>query len=190
MIGLIIFIVAIFTLGGEKKTFSKKISLNAVFSDINGLQEGDNVWFSGVKIGTVKTIELEGNAKVRLRLHIDEKAQPYIKKDAKVKISSDGFIGNKLIVIFDGTPGTASVAEDDFLQSVPMTNTDDMLATLQANNENILAITTEFKEVSKKLNNGKGTIASLLNDNTAATKLNNTLENFRKNIAGISKSNQ
>ena len=44
-LGLAIFIVAIFTLGGEKKTFSKKFPVKATFADISGLSvgfEGEN----------------------------------------------------------------------------------------------------------------------------------------------------
>lgn len=179
-LGLAIFIVAIFTLGGEKKTFSKKFPLKTTFADISGLQEGDNIWFSGVKIGTVKKIDLEGNAKVVLTLNIDEKAQPYIKKDSKVKLSSDGFIGNKLVVIFGGTPTAPAVQANDLLQSVTLASTEDMFTTLQSNNQNLLAITSDFKEISRKINSGQGTLASLINNNDAVQKLNATLENFRK----------
>jgi phospholipid/cholesterol/gamma-HCH transport system substrate-binding protein len=179
-IGLAILIVTIFTMGGEKKSFSKKISVRAQFTDISGLQEGDNIWFSGVKIGTVKKIDLEGNAKVVLTLHIDEKAQPFIKKDSKVKISSDGFIGNKLVVIFGGSQTSPPVAENDLLQAVSIASTEDMFTTLQANNQNLLAITSEFKEIAKKINSGQGTLGTLISNNEAAIKLNNTLENFRK----------
>lgn len=179
-LGLAIFIVAIFTLGGEKKTFSKKFPLKTTFADISGLQEGDNIWFSGVKIGTVKKIDLEGNAKVVLTLNIDEKAQPYIKKDSKVKLSSDGFIGNKLVVIFGGTPNAPAVQANDLLQSVTLASTEDMFTTLQSNNQNLLAITSDFKEISRKINSGQGTLASLINNNDAVQKLNATLENFRK----------
>ena len=58
-IAIAIFILLVFTLGGEKKTFSKKFSIKVLFNDINGLKEGNNVWFSGVKIGTVKKIALK-----------------------------------------------------------------------------------------------------------------------------------
>jgi len=178
-IGLAILIVTIFTMGGEKKSFSKKIPLRAQFTDISGLQEGDNIWFSGVKVGTVKNIELEGNAKVLLTLHIDEKAQPFIKKDSKVKISSDGFIGNKLVVIFGGSQTSPPVAGNDFLQAVSIASTEDMFTTLQANNQNLLSITTDFKEIAKKINSGQGTLGTLIGNNEAAVKLNKTLENFR-----------
>ncbi len=49
-IGLAIFIAGILTLGGQKKTFEKKMAIRAIFIDVGGLQEGNNVWFSGVKV--------------------------------------------------------------------------------------------------------------------------------------------
>jgi phospholipid/cholesterol/gamma-HCH transport system substrate-binding protein len=36
-LGLIIFIVGVFTLGGQSKTFSKSIHISAVFDDVAGL---------------------------------------------------------------------------------------------------------------------------------------------------------
>lgn len=179
-LGLAIFIVTIFTMGGEKKSFSKKVPVKATFTDINGLQEGDNIWFSGVKIGTVKKIDLLGNAKVELTLNIDEKAQPFIRKDSKVKISSDGFIGKKLVVIFDGTASQPAIAENDYLIPVTIASTEDLFSTLQANNENLLAITGNFKLISDKINKGEGAIGSLINHDDITVKLNATLENFRK----------
>src|SRR5436189_59553 len=88
---------------------------------------------------------------ITLLMTIDEKAQPYIKKDSKVKLSSDGFIGNKLVVIFGGTPTAAGIQANDLLESVALASTEDMFTTLQANNQNLLAITTDFKEISRKI---------------------------------------
>lgn len=53
-LGLLILLIGVLTLGGEKNTFEKKITVKAIFDDVGGLQTGNNVWFSGVKIGTVK----------------------------------------------------------------------------------------------------------------------------------------
>ena len=61
-LGLAIFILGVLILGGQQKTFVKSIVLKSVFDDVIGLQTGNNVWFSGVKIGTVKQIEFYGES--------------------------------------------------------------------------------------------------------------------------------
>ena len=64
-------------------------------------------------------------------------------------------------------------------------STDDMLATLQANNKNLLDITTNFKSISKKIDSGKGTLATLLNDPSMANKLSATVDNLQSTIANF-----
>src|SRR5262245_38521959 len=102
-IGLLILMVGVFTLGGQKRTFAPSINIQAVFDNVNGLQKGDNVWFSGVKVGIVKTIEFNGNSQIKVTMHIERKAQEFIRKDAKAKVGAEGFIGNKLVVIYGGS---------------------------------------------------------------------------------------
>ena len=104
VVGILIFVVGLLTLGGQKKTFEKKIQVKAVFDDVGGLQEGNNIWYSGVKVGTVKEINFTPDSKVEVIMNIETKAQPFIKKDAKAKISSEGFIGNKIVVLSGGSP--------------------------------------------------------------------------------------
>src|ERR1700712_4690619 len=103
LIGIVILIVGVLTLGGQRKSFVKAISVDAVFDDVGGLQKGNNVWFSGVKIGTVKRIHFSGDSKVEISMNIDDASKEYIHKDARARISTDGLIGNKIIVIYGGT---------------------------------------------------------------------------------------
>jgi len=179
LIAIVILIVAVFTLGGERKTFSRKIPVKAMFNDVSGLKQGDNVWFSGVKVGTVKTLELKPNSKVELTLSIEEKSQPFIRQDAKAKIGSEGLIGNRIVVIYGGTSAAPEVKDGQFLQTEELTSTDDMLATLQENNKNLVEITRNFKIISDRIANGEGSIGRLLSDNTLASNLESTVANFR-----------
>jgi len=173
-IGVLILIVGIFTLGGQKKAFVPSITIQAIFPDVNGLQKGDNVWFSGVKIGTVKSIDFSSNAQVKVVMHIDRKAQEFIRKDSKAKISAEGFIGNKLVVIYGGTQAADAITGGENLQVEKSLSTEDMMATLQKNNENLIAITTDFKTVSSRLAKGEGTVGALLTDETLYKSLQNT----------------
>ncbi|HEY0433303.1 MAG TPA: MlaD family protein, partial [Chitinophagaceae bacterium] len=164
LVGIGILLATIFTLGGQKKTFSNGIPVHAVFDNVNGLQAGNNIWFSGVKVGTVRRLQLLNGALVEVDMSIDPKSQPFIHKDAKVKIGSDGLIGNKIIVIYGGTGTAGPVQPHDTLQFMDEGGTAQMMSTLQSNNQNLLAITTDLKEISKRLASGQGTIGKLLTD--------------------------
>ena len=113
-------------------------------------------------------------------MKIDEKAKQYIRKNAKVKISSDGLIGNKIIVIYGGTTDAAAVEDGDSLSVEKALSTEDMMNTLQENNKNLLAITTDFKTISKKMADGEGTIGKLLNDDSLYNNLQLTLLTLRE----------
>lgn len=179
-LGLTIFIVGVLTLGGQNKTFVKKIAVRTIFDDVSGLQAGNNVWFSGVKIGTVKRMGFHGNSQVEVIMSLEEKAQSYIRKNAKAKISTDGLIGNKIIVIYGGTMQAAPIEDGDNLGIEKAINTDDMMSTFQANNQNLLAITNDFKDISKKLRNGQGSVGKLLTDEALINNLESTLTSLRK----------
>lgn len=163
-IGLAFLVSGILAIGQLNKSFTRKVEIISVFDDVSGLQQGNNIWFSGVKIGTVKDLSFYGSSQVQVVMNIDEKSQPYIHKDAKAKISSDGLIGNKIIVIYGGSPNVPMVQKDDVLLVEKTFSTDDMMNTLQQNNVNILAITAQFKAISEMIRNGKGTLGKLLTD--------------------------
>lgn len=178
-LGTIFFILGILLIGNLKETFTTKMEIFSLFDDVGGLTKGDNIWFSGVKIGTVSDLEFYKQSQVKVGINIDVNAQKYIKKDATVKISSDGFIGNKIIVISGGSSASPIVNNGDFLEVEPALNTEEMMNTLQANNENLLAITTDFKTLTSKLANGEGSIGKLLHDESLYISLNETTKSLQ-----------
>ena len=178
-IGLIILIVGILTLGGQRKSFVKTITVDAIFEDVGGLQRGNNVWFSGVKIGTVKKIQFYGDSQVEISMNIDNASKAYIHKDARARISTDGLIGNKIIVLYGGSTKTEAVEDGDKLVADKPLDTDQMMATLQENNKNLIDITGDFKILGKRLVNGEGTVGALLSDSVMAQKLRLTLNNLQ-----------
>jgi phospholipid/cholesterol/gamma-HCH transport system substrate-binding protein len=174
-IALAIFIAGVLALGGQNKTFANTFSVRAIFNDVNGLQAGNNIWLSGVKVGTIKKIGFISNAQVEVTMNIEEKYQQYIHKDSKAKVGSDGLIGNRIIVIYGGTPQTPLAQTGDVLGVDKATSMEDMMNTLQENNKNILAITTDFKEVSKGIAAGQGTLGKLLKDEGVVNQVESML---------------
>lgn len=171
-IGLIIFLTGIFTLGGQHNTFSKSVSLKAVFKDINGLQKGNNIWFAGVKVGTVKSIDFNERSEVEVTLNLAKDMQHLIHKDAFAKVGSDGLIGNRIIVIYGGSLQSPVVDNGDRLGVESVASTQGMIDTLQMNNRNLLAITDNLKTLSGSIVNGEGSVGKLLTTDELYTQLN------------------
>ena len=186
-LGLVIFLVGVFTLGGQKKTFVKTFSLNVVFDDIQGLKAGNNVWFSGVKIGTIKKVQFYGTSQVQVFLSIEEEAHKYIHKDAKASISSDGLIGNKIVVIDGGSPKFPFVEDGDKLLVNTSLSTDDIMKTLQVNNKNLVDITTDFRVLSRNLVDGKGAAGVLLSDQEVANNFKSIVANLQSTTSSANK---
>lgn len=179
IVGFFIFIGILFLIGGVMivgnlhSTFSKKMTISTVFGDVNGLHSGNNIWFSGVKIGTVKKIEFYGMSQVKVIMHINIESKQYIRKDARVKISTDGLIGNKILVIYGGTFSAPEIVEGDTLYNETMLSTEDMMNTFQQNNLNVLTLT-------KKLVAGEGTIGKLLNNDSIYYNIYATTKSLQK----------
>lgn len=178
LIGLVILLAGILFLGGQQKRFTSTIQIKAVFNDVAGLKTGNNVWFSGVKIGTVKRISFTGTSQVEVDMNIEAKSAEYIRKDALATLGSDGLIGNKLIVIVGGTPKAGSVEEGDRLRAREALSTESIIDTLQITNRNLLKITKDVGSVVDRVKNGRGLAGALLTDSSI-------LLNFKASMAGL-----
>jgi phospholipid/cholesterol/gamma-HCH transport system substrate-binding protein len=178
--GLIFLLAAVLIVGNLRETFNRKMELVSLFDDISGLQPGNNIWFSGVKIGTVSSLNFHGKSQVEVNMNVAISAQKYIRKDAKVKLSNDGLIGNKILVIYGGTEEFAQVQEGDTLEVEKTFTSEDMINTAQENNKNILAITNDVKVITKKLAAGEGSIGKMLDDSLIYTNINATILSLQK----------
>ena len=171
-IGLVFLLAGILIVGNLRETFNRKMRVVSLFDEVGGLQKGNNIWLSGVKIGTVSNLQFYGKSQVEVSMNIETKAQKYIPKDAKVKLANDGLIGNKILVIYGGNDELGVVQEGDTLGVEKTFTSEDMINTLQENNKNLLAITTDFKSISAGIAAGEGTIGKLLHDSSVYININ------------------
>ncbi len=179
LLGVLFLVAGILMVGNLHETFKKKMMIVSLFDDVSGLQAGNNVSFSGVKIGIVSQLRFFGKNQVEVHMKIETKVQEYIRKDALVKIGTDGIIGNKMLVIYGGSANVAQIEEGDTLGVEKTFSSEDMINTLQENNKNFLAITTDFKVISKRLAEGEGTIGKMLNDNAVYANINAATASLR-----------
>lgn len=175
LIGIIILATAILTLGTMRKSFITRIDASATFEEVNGLTKGNNVWYSGVKVGTVREIDFTSDSKVKVIFSIEDKSQQFIKKDATVRVSSDGLIGNPIILISGGSANVPMIEDGHEFKIEKEESTQEMLKTLQANNKNILSITENLKAIVAGINSGQGSVGKLLKDEAIYANLTKSL---------------
>lgn len=179
VIGTILILIASYLIGNRQNMFTRNFTVSAVFKNVNGLQVGNNVRFSGINIGTVDRLRMENDTTIYVYMKVEEKMQKFIKRNAIATIGSDGLVGSMLVNIVPGT-GEAPIVEDgDQLESYSKIGTQDMLKTLNVTNENAALLTSDLLLVTQSLTQGKGTLGRLLNDTVMASDLSKTIKNLK-----------
>jgi len=186
IIGLLVFVLAVYFIGDKRKMFGKTNHLETVFNNVSGLQLGNSVRYSGISVGTVRSIEMINDSVVHVDMIIDKSIFSYIKKDAIATISSDGLVGNMIINIIPGKGNQPSVESGDEIRSFNRIRTEDMLSTLNVTNKNAATLTANLLKITDKIIQGKGTLGALLNDTLISKDLKETMLYLKLTTKGAS----
>lgn len=175
IIGLFIFIVAVYFIGDKQKMFGKTNHLKAVFNNVNGLQIGNNVRYSGVNSGTVRGINMVNDSVIEVDMIIDKTLFSHIKKDAVAIIGSDGLVGSMIINIIPGKGAALPVEPGDEIKSLNRVRTDELLNTLGVTNRNAAQLTADLLKITSEITKGKGTVGLLIKDSLLAKDVKETM---------------
>lgn len=176
--GLALFLISVFYIGSERNVFNKTFTVSAIFRNVEGLTEGDNVWLSGVKIGTVKTVTIISEGKVIVSLSLKDKQNSFIKQDATAFIGSDGLVGNKIVIIRPGIVEEA-IQDNDTINSLSPTDTQDLINIAKDVGSNTRSLTDDLKLITAKINNGQGIVGELLHEGELSRDLRETINALR-----------
>ncbi|HMT30017.1 MAG TPA: MlaD family protein [Bacteroidia bacterium] len=183
--GLALFVLAIFIIGKQKNLFNPVFGLSSTFYNVSGLQVGNNVRFSGINIGTVDQITIINDSTVKVNMMIKKEIRQFIKTDSEVAIGSEGLIGDRLLIISQGSADAEQVKENQMLLSAEPVETDAIMASLQVTAGNAEVISQELAEIMIKINSGNGTLGRLIQDSTIAENLDQTIENLKQGTKGL-----
>lgn len=178
VVGAVLFIVAIFIIGSKENLFTDTFILHSEFETVSGLNEGNSVRFAGINVGTVDKIEIQGSKKVIVTMTIESGVKQYIKKDSEVTIGSEGLVGNKIITISGGTASQSSVENNDYLKSIKPVDIGDILNTLNESTKETEKIAKEITDIVTKVNDGKGTLGQLVNNESLYYSIDSTMKSF------------
>jgi phospholipid/cholesterol/gamma-HCH transport system substrate-binding protein len=183
-IGILIFL--ILNASGDINPFASKLHLKARFANADGLRAGSEVRLAGVRVGKVDEITLlppsdDPNEKVEATLSIDNTidgrpANERIRTDSTASLGSPSLLGNdKIINVTAGTAAGQPVAENHRL--LPSTLNQTTLSNLVGPDvaDQMTGITKNLNEITRKINEGDGTLGRIVNDEALYNSLNEAI---------------
>ncbi|MCM4158703.1 MCE family protein [Antarcticibacterium flavum] len=177
---LLIFTLAVYYIGSRQSLFGNTARVSSVFKDVNGLQQGNNVRFAGVNIGTVRAINIINDTAICVDMVVNEESLYLIKKNSLATINSDGLVGSMIVNIIPGEGnGMESIRAGDTIASISKIATADMLTTLNTTNENAALLTADLLKITNAINAGEGVLGKLLKDDQMAANMQESFKNLQ-----------
>ncbi len=113
--GLVIFVIAIFIIGKQENLFDPVFKITTTFNNVSGLEVGSNIRFSGINVGTVDNIRIINDSTVRVDMLIKRSVQQFIKNDCEAGIGSAGIIGDRILIITQGSDDAPVVKDGAYI---------------------------------------------------------------------------
>ena len=171
LVGLFMFTVLIalgvFTIVlSRENLLQKTYQYEFVFSEINGLREGDNVALRGMNIGRVKQTYLE-NSRVHVYVSLDNPIT--LRQGYSIDVVDSSMLGGKLLKIYEGPEDAEPLGENmTIIGSKPVDVLDELAHAVEG-----------FQAMIDSVNNGQGTLGMLLKDDTMYNNLLSVTEDLK-----------
>jgi phospholipid/cholesterol/gamma-HCH transport system substrate-binding protein len=188
---LAVLVAGIFIIGDRQFLFSNTYRLKTQFSTVVGLDEGAEVRVGGVHSGSVRKIELPKSPtdKITVLMDVERSTHDIIKQDSVAAIQTEGLLGNEYVSISFGSAQGLNVRDGDTISSQPplviadlIAKTDVILDSSKAAIDNTTVATANLKSITRKIDDGQGTIGELINDKKMYNELDQTTVGMRDTV--------
>jgi phospholipid/cholesterol/gamma-HCH transport system substrate-binding protein len=196
LVAIAVLIVLILNASGDISFKSKK-HLKVKFASAEGLRKGAEVRLAGVRIGRVDDVNLlpptdnPNDKRVEALLSVDSKVdgQPItdlIRTDSKAQLVAPSLLGSdKIISITTGTSLGQPVPENHELPSTEEGGMTQLTASGNQLVDQLNQLSAQMTDITKKINQGQGTIGRFVNDEAFYDNLNLTVREAQAVIREI-----
>jgi len=109
-------VVAVVLLAYQQGAFTKRIQVFFIASSADGMNKGMAVKLVGFKVGSVESISIDRDLRVRVELRIDAKYGPMVDADAAVRLTREAIIGSNVLEIRPGSGDKGQVKDKAILR--------------------------------------------------------------------------
>lgn len=160
----------------ELPFLSRTYILKARFDDARGLERTAPVYFSGIKVGKVYAVKINGTD-IIVSLQIDRSIR--IPVNSLAKITTFGFFAEKVVAITPQDKDTkAYLAAGDFIETAKPVELSDLFVQLNVT-------LSSFQNIVHRIEAGEGTLGKLVNDDALYVELKKTVRQIGEVATGI-----
>ena len=180
-VGLITLLITVFFAGNIEQILSPKEIVKFDIADVGGLRRGSPVWFAGLEVGGVKSIDLHPEHGTVVTILINRDVMKYLRKDSRAIIQTMGLLGDKYVELGHGTPGARPLSPGDMISGMTELNIQKVMATGAISLQKLNEVIEHLGSLAVKIEKGEGTLALLLSD----PSLYNNLKDASARIASV-----
>lgn len=169
--GAILFALGLFLIGSSQGLFASRFTVYTSFNNIDTLVPGAKVRVSGMDAGEVSGIQVPKTPsdKFRLKLDIDQKFHPIVRKDSVATIETQGMVGNKYVDVKKGSAQSPVLPSGGTLPGQEPTDLGDLMRqggalvnTVQATIKDVQSrADLALQNIAKVAGNANGMISSM-----------------------------
>ena len=197
----------LFLIGNQHKAFSHHAIFYTNFQNVGGLTKGAKVRVDGMDAGEVESIQIPSSPakKFRLEMNLDDRLHGLIREDSLVTVETEGIVGEKFLLINDGSEHASEAPAGSTLQSkepfemsklleqaqgiMKQTGTtisevqgtmNDVRGHLDATLDTATSTIKNVNGVVQDVRSGKGSVGMLLEDRATAADVRQSVANIRQ----------
>ena len=184
VITVLLFITAVFTLGGRTGFFTDKYPLYTLMPSISGLTAGAPVRLAGVGVGSVDEVRFIdessrdsladrfrsaygdslGDRAVIVKFSVDRDVQDKVTRSSRVKIGTVGLLGDKYLDLEVGDPRDPTLQAGDIVINERPIDYEGLIARAAEGVEELVGSLEGSRLLIERINEGQGTLGKLIND--------------------------
>ncbi len=171
--------VGVFLIGEESNLFRRKNTYRVYLPNAEGLQAGNIVQLSGVKVGSVDGVLLArepGQPDLEVHLSIDRRYAQRIRQNSEASIRTLGLLGDKYLELTAGAAEAPLIPDGGEIPAAEASGVDQLVESGGDIAQHIISISKSLSQILAGIQNGEGVLGDLMSSaNTDGRSLTKSL---------------
>jgi phospholipid/cholesterol/gamma-HCH transport system substrate-binding protein len=174
--------------GSGTSIFDPKISFVCYFANVNGLVRGSAIWFGGVEVGNVTSLDFEqidSPRQIKVVCRVTKKIHQYLNADTRAQLGTIGILGDKYIEIIPGMKGAPPIEPMGMIEVEDIGSAPAMFEAGEKALGKVDQLSTNLDTLLVRVNRGEGTLGQLASNDSLYMHLTALLANLTRITASL-----